>query len=386
MYLTIEDLRRASRRRLPRAVFDFIDGGAEDERALRANREALERVRLAPRVLAGVPHVDLSTQLFGQTLPVPIVLGPTGLCGMARSRGEVEVGRAAAAAGIPFVASCMAAVPIEEVMCDAPGPHWFQIYLWRDRELVRALLDRAAAAGFGTLVVTVDTPVPGQRERDDGNGATIPPRITLRNAVDALLHARWFLGLARGPRIEFANAAPLGGTGRPFALSRYVADQFDPSATWDDLAWLHGLWKGPLVVKGILRPDDARRAVEAGAGGIVVSNHGGRQLDDALASLDALPGVAEAVGDRVPVLMDGGVRRGGDILKAIALGAQACLIARPYLYGLGALGQDGVARCIEIFTAELRRAMALCGITAVGGIGPDVLAPSISARPGPPPG
>ncbi|MBO0708225.1 MAG: alpha-hydroxy-acid oxidizing protein [Candidatus Dormibacteraeota bacterium] len=374
MYLTIEDLRRKSRRRLPRAVFDFIDGAAEDERAMRANREALTRVRLAPRVLAGVEHVDLTTELFGHTLPVPLVLGPTGLCGMARPRGEIAAGRAAAAAGIPFVASCMAAVRVEEIMREAPGPHWFQIYLWRDRELVRALLERAAKAGFGALVVTVDVPVHGQRERDDRNGATIPPRITLRNAFDAMVHARWFLDMARGPRIEFANAvAPAGGAGRPFALTRFVDDLYDPSATWEDLRWLRGVWHGPLLVKGVLRGDDARRAVDSGADGIVVSNHGGRQLDDAIASLDALPGVVEAAADRVPVLMDGGVRRGSDILKAIALGARACLIARPYLYGLGAAGEQGVARCIEILTTELRRAMALSGVTAVEGIGPDVL-------------
>ena len=260
-------------------------------------------------------------------------------------------------------------------MGESPGPHWFQIYPWRDRDLVRALLDRVAAAGFQALVVTVDVPVHGQRERDVRNGATIPPRITVRNAVDAVVHLRWFLEMARGPRIEFANTAqPSAGPGRPFALTRFVDDLYDPSATWDDLRWLRGVWQGPLLVKGVLRGDDARQAVDAGADGIVVSNHGGRQLDDAIASLDALPGVVHAVGDRVPVLMDGGVRRGTDILKAIALGARACLVARPYLYGLGAAGEEGVARCIAILASELRRAMGLSGITAVEGIGADVLA------------
>lgn len=382
MYLTVEDLRRGSRRRLPRAVFDFIDGGAEDEQALRANREALARVRLAPRMLAGVQHLDLTAELYGQTLPVPILLGPTGLCGMARPRGEIAVGRAAAAAGVPFVVSCMAAVPLEEVMRDAPGPHWFQIYLWRDRGLVRELLERAAAAGYRALVATVDTPVPGGRERDDRNGATIPPRITVRNAFDAVRHAPWFLDMARSPRIEFANATGAAGAGRPFALSRYVADLFDPSASWEDLAWLRGLWPGPLLVKGILRADDARRAVEVGADGVIVSNHGGRQLDAAVASLEALPAVVDAIGDRVPVLMDGGVRRGADVLKALALGARACLVARPYLYGLGAAGQDGVARCLEVLTSELRRTMALSGVTAVEEAGPDLIAANagVSAR------
>ena len=374
MFLTIDDLRRASRRKLPRAVFDFIDGAAEDEAALRGNRAAFDQLRLAPHVLVDVGDIDTSVDLLGHRASAPLVLAPTGLCGMARSRGEVAAARGALAAGVPFVTSCMAAVPLEEIVRDAPGPHWFQIYIWRDRDLVRSLIARAAAAGYTALIVTVDTPVLGQRERDARNGATIPPRVTPRNALDVLRRPRWLLGMARGPRIEFANAAPPSHAGRPFALSRFVGEQFDPSATWEDLAWLRGLWRGPVLVKGVLRPDDAARAVDAGVDGIVVSNHGGRQLDHAIASLDALPAIADAVGDRVPVLLDGGVRRGTDILKALALGARACLIGRPYLYGLGAAGQEGVERSVAILTAELRRAMALCGITGVAGIGPDVVA------------
>jgi isopentenyl diphosphate isomerase/L-lactate dehydrogenase-like FMN-dependent dehydrogenase len=264
MIVNIEDLRKRARRRLPRAVFDFIDGGAEDETTLRRNRTAFDRLTFRPRVMVDAAHRDQSTTLFGQRLSSPLVLAPTGLCGMAAPRGEVQVGRAAANAGVPFTLSCMSAVSIEDVMREAPGPHWFQLYVWRDRGLTRALVERARDAGYGALVVTVDVPMAGLRERDVRNGATIPPRITWRNALDSARRVGWLLAMARNPRIDFANAA---GTGRstgsgPLALGPFVNSMFDPSVTWDDVAWLRSFWPGPILLKGIMSAEDARRAVE----------------------------------------------------------------------------------------------------------------------------
>ena len=372
MLLTIDDLRRASRRRLPRAVFDFIDGGAEDEVTLRRNRQAFERIALVPRVLVDVREVDLATTVLGQRMAAPLLLAPTGLCGMATSRGEIPAARAAMAAGLTFTASCMSSVTLEDIAREAPGQHWFQLYVWRDRGITRDLVERAAAAGYRTLVVTVDTPVLGQRERDARNGATVPPRITWRNALDTLRRPGWLLTMARGPRIEFANVSVErpGGPG-PFALSPYVNSLFDATLTWSDLDWLRGLWTGPLVVKGVLSPRDATLAAEHGADAVIVSNHGGRQLDGAQATIDALPAVVEAAGDRLEVLLDGGVRRGADVARALALGARACLVGRPYLYGLAVGGEAGVARAIGILTGELRRTLALMGCVGVGELGPD---------------
>jgi L-lactate dehydrogenase (cytochrome) len=376
MLLTIDDLRRASRRRLPRAVFDFIDGAAEDEVTLRRNREAFERIALVPRVLVDVSQVDLATTVLDERIAAPLILAPTGLCGMATSRGEIPAARAALEARLTFTASCMSSVTLEEIAREAPGPHWFQLYVWRDRGITRDLVERAAAEGYRTLVVTVDTPVLGQRERDARNGATVPPRITWRNAIDTLRRPRWLLTMARGPRVTFANVASpdrAGGPG-PFALSPFVNGLFDATLTWSDLDWLRGLWNGPLVVKGVMSPRDAVLAAEHGADAVVVSNHGGRQLDGARATLEALPAVVDAAGDRLQVLLDGGVRRGADIAKAVALGARACMIGRPYLYGLAVGGQDGVARAIRILTAELGRTMALMGCTRVDQLGPDSIA------------
>jgi L-lactate dehydrogenase (cytochrome) len=361
--VNIDDLRRRARRRLPRAVFDFIDGGAEDELSLRLNRLAFQRVLFRPRVLIDAGHVDLSTTLLGQSLAAPLVLAPTGLCGMAASRGEVLAARAASSARVPFTLSSMSAVSIEDTMHEAPGPHWFQLYVWRDRELTRSLVERAAAAGYRALVLTVDVQMAGQRERDLRNGATIPPRVTVANALDSLVHAPWLLRMARNPRIDFVNVSRGKAAGRsgPLALAAYVNQQFDPTVSWKDLDWLRGLWQGPLAIKGITTAEDAVRAVDAGVDAVIVSNHGGRQLDGLPAALDVLPEVVDAIGHRSEVILDGGVRRGTDIVKALCLGARACMIGRPYLYGLGAAGQPGCEMAINLLKLEMTRVLTLLG-------------------------
>ena len=363
MVITIEDLRKRARRRLPRAVFDYIDGAAEDEVTLRRNRAAFQRLTFRPRVLVDVSQINQATTVLGQRLQTPIILAPTGLCGMASYRGEVPAARAAVRTGSVFTLSTMSAVSIEDVAREAPGPHWFQLYVWRDRALTRSLVERAQAAGYTALMLTVDVPVLGQRERDLRNGATIPPRVTVRNALDSAQKIGWLWRMARNPWIDFANVkdARAGQQGRAFALGRYVNEQFDPSVDWDDLAWFRALWPGPLALKGLMTGEDAQRAVDGGVDAVIVSNHGGRQLDGLPAAIDVLPEVVDAVGGRAEVLLDGGVRRGSDVVKALALGARACLIGRPYLYGLGASGQAGAEQAISILRAEIARVLALLG-------------------------
>ena len=364
--INIEDLRSRARRRLPRPVFDFIDGAAEDESTLRRNREAFDEWTFSPRALVDVSSIDLRTTVCGQTMRAPIVLAPTGLSGMAAPRPEILAARAAVNAGLAFTVSCLSAVPIEEVHRAAPGPHWFQLYLWRDRGLTQSLMERAASVGWRVLVVTVDVPVLGQRERDVRNGATIPPKVTWRNAIDTLRRPAWTAGMLRNPPFEFANVARAGGSARrPFALSRWVNSQFDPSITWRDLEWLRSVWPGMFVIKGIMSREDASRAADEGIDGIVVSNHGGRQLDGLPGSLSVLPEIVDAVSGRVEVLIDGGIRRGSDIVKALSLGARACMIGRAYLYGMGAAGEPGITRAIEILEAEAARAMALLGRVSI---------------------
>jgi isopentenyl diphosphate isomerase/L-lactate dehydrogenase-like FMN-dependent dehydrogenase len=371
MALNIDELRLRARRRVPRAVFDFIDGAAEDEVTLRRNRAAFGRHALVPRVGIDVSSVDLATSVLGQRLAAPLVLAPTGLCGMAASRGEIPAARAAKEAGIAWAASCLSSVTLEEIAREAPGEHWFQLYVWKDRAVTQGLIERAAASGYRVLVVTLDVPVLGQRERDVRNGATIPPRITLRNAIDTLNRLPWLWTIWRGPRVTFANVTPAEGSGslKPFALSPYVNSLFDPTVTWKDLDWMRRLWKGPLAVKGVMSAEDARLSVEHGADAVIVSNHGGRQLDSAPGSLEVLPEVVEAIGSRVEILLDGGIRRGADMAKALALGARACMVGRPYLYGLAAAGRAGVADAIRILVAELRRAMALMGCRRIADLG-----------------
>ena len=360
--LTIDDLRGVARRRLPRLVFDFIDGGARDEGSLADNRRAFEAWHLMPRVGVDVSQRRLGTTLLGRPIAVPLVLGPTGLAGLYRPRGEMLACRAAAASGIPFCLSTNSIASIEAVAADAPGgDRWFQLYPLRDRDLMADMLRRAAASGYDTLCFTVDLPIQGRRERDVRNGFTLPLRPTLRTALDVMRRPAWLYGLGRNP-VSFGNFATPGGTERVTSIAQHVATLFDPSADWALIAQVRKSWQGPFVVKGVMHPDDARAAVRAGADAVIVSNHGGRQLDAVQGTCAALPGVVAAVGGEAAVLLDGGIRRGTDILKALALGARACMIGRPFLWGLAAAGEAGVRRAIEILTAELDEAMALAGV------------------------
>ena len=370
---SIADLRRLAMRRLPRAVFDYADGAAEDEVTARRNEAAFEDYDLLPRVLRDVSSVDLSTTVLGTPVSMPVLLAPTGMTRLFHHDGEAAAARAAHRAGVVYALSSLSTVSIEDLAEASDGPRWFQIYVWKDRELVREFFGRCRAAGYDALMLTADMPVLGQRERDLRNGMTIPPSLTLGSAFDAALHPSWWWNFLAKPRIGFANVADKGDAGRVAltALWTYINTQFDPSVTWDDLEWMIGEWNGAFAVKGILDPEDAARAASLGAQGIVVSNHGGRQLDHAPAALDALPAVVDAVAGRAEVILDGGVRRGADVAKALALGARACAIGRAYLYGIGAGGEQGVDRALELLRTELRRALALLGCPSVNDLGPE---------------
>jgi L-lactate dehydrogenase (cytochrome) len=360
---SIRDLRRVAKRRLPRAVFDYVDGGAEDETTLRRNVTDFEGYDLVPRALIDVAEVDLVTSLLGQPIDFPVILAPTGLTRLVHHVGEVAAARAAARAGTIYSLSALASTSIEALADAAAGPKWFQIYVWKDRDLVKEFFERCRVAGYQALCLTVDVPGLGQRERDLRNGMTIPPRITVRTVLDASRRPRWWWSFLRSPRITMANVVGRGEAGRTdvTALGTYVNRQFDPSVTWDDVARMIEQWNGPFAIKGILRAEDALRAIELGVRAIVVSNHGGRQLDHAASAIDVLPEIVDAVGNRAEVILDGGVRRGTDVVKALALGARACMIGRAYLYGLGAGGEQGVDRSLELLRNEIRRTMVLLG-------------------------
>jgi isopentenyl diphosphate isomerase/L-lactate dehydrogenase-like FMN-dependent dehydrogenase len=379
----IAELRDLARRLVPRAVFDFVDGAAGDEVTKRRNEEDFSRVVLAPRVLGDVSTIDLTTTVLGQPVALPLLAAPTGLTGLTHHRGELGIVRAAHAIGTVPVLSAMASYSIEEIARDAPGPAWFQLYMWRDRGLVRDLLERARAAGHLALVITADVPLAGARERDPRNGFGIPPRVTLRSLGQGIMRPRWSADFVRHPRMAVANAARQGGgPSDARSLTEYVNSQFDPTLTWADVAWVRELWGGPVIVKGILRADDARRAVEAGAAAVIVSNHGGRQLDHAPSSISALPAIANAVGGDAEVYLDGGIRRGADVVKALALGARACLAGRALVYGLGAGGDAGAARAFELLAREVRLAMALLGCSSVAQLDRSWLARQDERAPG----
>ncbi|GIF73378.1 alpha-hydroxy acid oxidase [Asanoa siamensis] len=360
---SIADLRLIARRRVPRAVFDYVDGAAESEVSLARARAAFGRVEFRPRVLRDVADPDLTTTLLGRPASMPVVLAPTGFTRMMHHDGEHAVAAAAAAAGVPYTLSTMGTVTPEEL---DGGDRWFQLYLWRDRGAAKDLVTRAKASGYRALMLTVDTPVSGARLRDVRNGLTIPPNLTLRTMAGIARHPRWWFNLLTTPPLRFASLSSTDG-----ALADLVDRVFDPRATIADLEWLRDTWKGPLIVKGIQSAADAVRVVDAGADAVVVSNHGGRQLDRAPTPLEELPAVAAAVGGRAEVYVDGGVLTGADVAAAVGLGARACLVGRAYLYGLMAGGEAGVTRALDLLRADLRRTLALLGLRDPGQLGPD---------------
>ncbi len=365
---SVEDLRAVARRRLPRGVFDYIDGAAEDDISLAANSDAYRRIRFRPRVLRDVSEVNPATTLLGRAVSLPLVIAPTGFTRIAHSAGELALACVAARAGIPYTLSTLSTRSIEEVAAVSTGAKWFQVYVWRDRGLVREMIERAASAGYEAIVLTVDTPVLGNRQRDVRNGLTLPPKLDLRTILDGVVHPGWTWDFVRAEPIRFANVVgrAVGDGADAVSLSDYINAQFDPALSWRDVEWLRSIWKGPVVLKGIQTVEDARLAAEAGVAAIALSNHGGRQLDSAPAPLDLVPAVADAVGGRLEIICDGGVRRGSDVVKAIALGARACMAGRAFLYGLGAAGESGVDHVCRYLASGMRRTMALNACRTVG--------------------
>ena len=379
MIVTIDDLRRAALRRLPRALFDYIDGGAEDEVTLQANQADFARYRFRPRVLVDVSRRDQSTTVLGTPVASPLILAPTGFTGLFWPRGEAVAARAAGTRGVVYTASTMSICPMEEIARAATGPLWYQLYVWRDRDIVRSLLERARAAGFRALVVTVDTPVLGQRERDLRSGLTLPPRITLRNVLDTLRRVDWLRRFLLSPRPTFGNFVGTPGVEHDaISLAGFTTKQFSPATGWADIDWYRSIWPGPIALKGVLSAEDARLAAERGIEGVIVSNHGGRQLDHAPSPIEVLPEIVDAVGGRAEVFLDGGVRRGADVVKALALGARACLIGKAFNYGVAALGEPGAERAIEILQTEIDRTLALIGRPTLA----DLDRSAVALRPG----
>jgi (S)-mandelate dehydrogenase len=374
--VNIEDLRRLARRRLPQAIFDFFDGGAEDEVTLRENRAAFERVRLLPRVLVNVAEVDMGVSLFGAQAKLPLAIGPTGGIAAGRAGADLMLARAAKAFGIPYTLATPAGASIERLAEEAGGRRWFQLYVVRDRAFREKLVARAKDAGYEALLVTVDLPVSGKRERDPRNGFVTPYRPNWRNSHDVLRKPAWLIDLLRHglPRMENFEGYKFSST-RMTDIATAVGREMDAAFDWEELKRLRERWPGRLLLKGVERADDAERAAALGCDGVIVSNHGGRQLDGAAPTLEALPAVARAVGSRITVMLDGGVRRGVDILKARALGAQAVLVGRATLYGVMAGGEPGAQRALQILSGELERAMKLCGVRSMAEIGPDLIAP-----------
>jgi L-lactate dehydrogenase (cytochrome) len=370
----IEDLRRIAKRRMPKVMFEYVDSGSYDEITMRANRSELQAIRLRQRVLVDATGRSMATEMLGEKVAMPLAIAPTGLTGLVYGDGEILAAKAAQAAGIRFCLSTMSICTIEDIAEATTEPFWFQLYVFRDRAFSETVIARARAAKCSALFVTVDLPLRGQRHADIKNGLTVPPSLTLQNAFDIARRPAWAMRVLFGKRRTFGNIdAYLKGKSVSESRVNWSQQHFDQTLSWRDIAWVRKLWPGKLVLKGILDVDDAKTAVSVGADAIVVSNHGGRQLDGVPASITALPDIAAAVGDRIEVLFDGGIRSGQDVLKALALGARGCMIGRAFLYGLGAMGEAGVTKALDIIRSELDISMILTGSKDLSKVGRDVL-------------
>jgi L-lactate dehydrogenase (cytochrome) len=371
----VEDLREIYHRRVPKMFIDYAESGSYSEQTLKWNREDLQKIRLKQKILTDVSKRDTKTTIAGKPVNIPLVLAPIGLCGMQRANGEILAARAAAEAGIPFTLSTMSVCSIEDVASETNKPFWFQLYVMRDREFIRNLIARAAAAKCSALVLTVDLQILAQRHRDIKNGLSVPPKMKVANVIDMLTKPRWLGGILGTRRRSFGNLVGHVKVAKDAgSLGEWTASQFDPALNWEDVKWIRKLWKGKLIIKGIMEVSDARLALKHGADGIVVSNHGGRQLDGAPSSISALPKIVDAVGDKTEILFDGGVRTGQDLMRGLALGAKGAMIGRAFVYGLGANGQAGVSTAIECIRKELDMSMALCGVNKISEIDERVLA------------
>jgi L-lactate dehydrogenase (cytochrome) len=370
----IEDLRLLHQRRVPRMFYDYADSGSWSESTYRANEADLSKILLKQRVAVDMAERSIASTMIGEPVRMPVALAPTGLTGMQHADGEILAARAAEKWGVPFTLSTMSICSIEDVAAATTEPFWFQLYVMRDRDFIGRLIDRARAAGCSALVLTLDLQILGQRHKDIKNGLSTPPKMTLRNIIDMARHPRWCLGMLGTSRRGFGNViGHVDGVGDMRSLATWSAEQLDPTLDWDDVTWIKERWGGKLVLKGIMCAEDARLALATGADAIIVSNHGGRQLDGAPSSIAVLPEVVQAVGDGMEVWMDGGIRSGQDVFKALAMGAHGTLIGRAFLYGLGALGEPGVTRCLDIIANELDLTMAFCGLTDIRQVDGQVL-------------
>jgi L-lactate dehydrogenase (cytochrome) len=371
----IEDLRQLHMRKVPKAFFDYCDRGSYTEDTLRANRQDLQDIKFRQRILVDVSKRDLSTTILGEPAALPLILAPVGLTGMQYGDGEIHACRAAQAAGIPFTLSTMSICSIEDVAANVEKPFWFQLYVMRDRGFIKALIERAIAAKCSALVLTVDLQVIGQRHADIKNGMTVPPEWSVSKFFDFATKPAWVAGVLRGKRRTFGNiAGHIAGMEGVTELGKWIQAQFDTTLNWKDIEWIRSIWPGKLILKGILDVEDAHEAAKSGAQALVVSNHGGRQLDGAPSSIEMLPQIADAVGADMEIMFDGGIRSGQDVMRALALGAQSCMIGRAYIHGLGAGGGPGVAKAIDIIANELNTTMGLCGVNTIAEIDDHVLA------------